>query len=327
MAPMCWLARGLLVPALVVLSAPALASAQVVTFEAVGERALGMGGAFVGVANDATAVAWNPAGLVSGGPAGMTIGWDQLQVGKSTDQPAAGARRQRTTLTSLGTWPMGISYGSVDVTEVSRSGSDLGIFRASQLGLTVLQSVMPGLVVGSTMRVMRAGQATMLVGGPTLEDAFSSARDATVSRRTIFDLDVAAMASSQTVRIGVILKNLRSPDIDRNAETPSPLPRQARVGLALIPTDGVTLAIDLDLNTVDLTGGLRQECAIGGETALGSRLSIRSGLRWSLKGARELTGTVGVSLKIRQSLWLDGHYGLARHDEAREGGVALRAGL
>jgi hypothetical protein len=319
--------RGLLWLALLILLTPLVADAQVVTFEAVGERALGMAGAFVGVADDATAVVWNPAGLVAGGPAGMTIGWNQLQVGKSTGPIQAGARRQRASLTSLGTWPIGVSYGTVDVAEVSKSGEELGVFRLSQAGLTVLQTVMPGLVVGSTMRLMRGGQTSGLVGGPTLGDALSSTRDLTMSRRTVFDLDVAAMASSPKLRIGVILKNLRSPDFDRNAQTPSPLPRQGRVGLALLPTDGVTLAIDVDLNTVDLTGGLRQECAIGGETALGSRLSVRSGLRWSLKGARELTGTVGASLKIRRSLWLDGHYGLARHDEAREGGVALRAGF
>lgn len=319
--------RGFLWLAWLFLLTPGTAQGQVVTFEAVGERALGMAGAFVAVADDATAVVWNPAGLVAGGPAGMTIGWNQIQVGKSAGPVQAGDRRQRASLTSLGTWPVGVSYGTVDVTEVSRSGGELGVFRLSQAGLTILQSVMPGLVVGSTLRVMRGGQASGLVGGPTLGDALSSVRDVDVPRRTAFDLDLAAMASAPHVRIGAILKNLRSPTFDRNAEAPSPLPRQARVGLALLPTDGVTLAIDVDLNTVDLTGGLRQECAIGGETALGSRLSVRSGLRWSLKGARELTGTVGASLKIRRALWLDGHYGRARHDEAREGGVALRAGF
>ena len=35
-------------------------------FEAVGIRALGMGGAFVAVADDASATYWNPAGLVTG---------------------------------------------------------------------------------------------------------------------------------------------------------------------------------------------------------------------------------------------------------------------
>ena len=47
----------------VVLSA-APAGAQI--FESVGTRAQGMGGAFVAVADDATASWWNPAGLASG---------------------------------------------------------------------------------------------------------------------------------------------------------------------------------------------------------------------------------------------------------------------
>ncbi len=42
-----------------------VASAQ--TFETLGTRASGMGGAFVAVADDASAVYWNPAGLVLGG--------------------------------------------------------------------------------------------------------------------------------------------------------------------------------------------------------------------------------------------------------------------
>ena len=40
--------------------------------EAVGIRALGMGGAFVGVADDASATYWNPAGLVTG-PLGSAV--------------------------------------------------------------------------------------------------------------------------------------------------------------------------------------------------------------------------------------------------------------
>ena len=40
---------------------PVVASAQFI--EAVGVRALGMGGAFVAVANDSSATWWNPAGL------------------------------------------------------------------------------------------------------------------------------------------------------------------------------------------------------------------------------------------------------------------------
>jgi hypothetical protein len=309
----------------------ALAHAQAVPFEAVGERALGMGGAFVAVADDASAVAWNPAGLATGGPAGMTIGWHRLQVGNPDTLPAAGQRRQRVTFTSLGTWPLGVSYGSFDVSDLV-AGAGLGqlalrTLQFKQVGISVLQSVLPGLVVGSTLKFLRGGRATAPVDAPTGGDALSTGPSLTMDRHTTFDLDVSVMASAPNVRIGLTLKNLRSPDFDSDPATVTPLPRQGRLGLAVLPTDGLTLAMDVDLNTVDLTGGLRRKCALGGEAALGSHLSVRSGVRWSLKGDREPTGTVGASVRIRRALWLDGHYATGRHDDAREAGVALRAGF
>ena len=46
------------------LALPVQASAQ--SLDTIGTRAQGMGGAFVGVADDASAVYWNPAGLAGG---------------------------------------------------------------------------------------------------------------------------------------------------------------------------------------------------------------------------------------------------------------------
>lgn len=48
----------------IVLGVAATASPQ--GFETLGTRAMGMGGAFVAVADDATAAYWNPAGLATG---------------------------------------------------------------------------------------------------------------------------------------------------------------------------------------------------------------------------------------------------------------------
>ena len=55
--------RGLLVMGFLGLL-PAVTNAQ--AFATSGTRAAGMGGAFVGMADDATAIYWNPAGLASG---------------------------------------------------------------------------------------------------------------------------------------------------------------------------------------------------------------------------------------------------------------------
>ena len=85
--------------------------------------------------------------------------------------------------------------------------------------------------------------------------------------------------------------------------------------------------MDLDLNTVDLVGGPRRNGAVGGEIALGSHLSARSGIRWSLVGEKRPLTAVGLSVRIRRSLWLDGHYAKGRHSDDQEAGWAMRAGF
>ena len=60
---------------------------------------------------------------------------------------------------------------------------------------------------------------------------------------------------------------------------------------------------------------------------LGPRLGVRAGVRWSLVGSRRPVTAVGMSVGVRQGLWLDGHYAKSRQDEDREFGVAMRAGF
>lgn len=318
-----------LTPALAAL-APRAASAQTVPVESVGERALGMGGAFVAVADDATAVAWNPAGLATGRLAGMTIGWHQLQLGNQDAAPAPGARRQRATLTSFGTLPLGLSLETIDVSEiVSASDGSLATrtFQANVWGVSLLQTVFPDVVVGGTVKLIRGAQAIAPVGASTAGDALASASDADLARHTTMDFDLSAMANAPKLRFGLLLRNLRSPQFSEDPDAGRPLKRQGRFGVAFLPADGVTLAMDLDLNTVDLMGGLRRMCAVGGEAALGSRLSVRSGIRWSVKGAHDPIGSLGASVRLSRAIWIDGHYAGGKDNDAREVGVAMRAGL
>ena len=305
------------------------AAAQLV-FEAAGERALGMAGAFVAVADDATAVHWNPAGLVGAQPLGMTIGWHHFQVGNPDQAAAAGAHRGRSTLTSLGTWPLGVSYGTVQRSRLPTDAAGLvsgQALRVSHVGVTILQSLLDDVVVGSTLRVMRGGLATDGVGGATSGEALDRVADLPHDSQTTFDIDLGLMASAPRLRLGLALKNLRSVVFSEVAGNAISLPRQARIGLAVLPADGVTLAMDLDLNTVDLMGDLRRMFAVGGEAAIGRRLQLRSGVRWNVADEWHTVGAVGASVSLRRGFWVDGHYSLGRDDESREWGVALRAGF
>lgn len=304
------------------------------TFETVGERALGMGGAFVAVADDATAVHWNPAGLVHGGPAGVTIGWNRFQFGNQKEAPTPGVLRRSTTFTSLGTWPLGLSYGQFRVTQVAETpagtGAGTGLSVESlatrQFGVTILQSVTEGLVVGSTLKYVRGSLVSAPTAALTAEKALDDGDRLDAGSKGAFDLDLGVMADMERVRVGVTVKNLREPEFRDLAGNAIRLDRLARLGLAVLPTDGLTLAMDVDLNTVDLRDGPRRMFALGGEGRLGPRLAVRAGVRWNLEGIRHPVGATGASVLLRPGLWLDGHFSQGRVNEAREFGVALRAG-
>ena len=105
------------------------------------------------------------------------------------------------------------------------------------------------------------------------------------------------------------------------------LKRQTRAGISLLPVNGLTLAIDVDLNTVDLRDGLRRMIAFGGEGRLSSRLMVRTGMRWNLKAERQRVVAGGLSIMLRPRMWLDVHYTQGRLDLDRGYGIALRAGL
>jgi hypothetical protein len=300
------------------------------TFETAGERALGMGGAFVAVADDASSSHWNPAGLATGGPAGMTVGWFRSGHGRDDDPSRPGARRLRGTYTSLGTWPLGISYGTFRMSLASeRPDGQLvtDTLRTNQFGVTILQSVAQGLVVGSTLRYMRGDVVTSAAAAGSVDEVLSLNDDVEGRRSGAFDLDVGVMATSEHVRVGLTVRNLRSPTFGEVAVREITIPRQSRLGVALLPTDGLTLALDLDLETVDFLGDPHRMIAIGGEARLSRRLLARSGVRWSVEGARRFVAAGGMSIAVRPGLWLDGHYTQDRHGDDREFGVALRAGL
>src|SRR5438477_10748355 len=88
-------------------------TADAQSYESVGIRAQGMAGAFVAVADDATATWWNPAGLAAGAYFNGVIEWDHV-----AEVPAGG------TVGIAFAFPaLGLSYYRVRISQIEPVGS------------------------------------------------------------------------------------------------------------------------------------------------------------------------------------------------------------
>src|SRR5262249_3197759 len=201
-----------------------------------------------------------------------------------------GPMRRDSAVTALAALPVGISYSRIDSTQIVDRG--LGFLETEKLeirqfGFTFAQTVVQGVVVGATGKYLRgtAGYAPAI--GNNVEDALDVGDDVDFDSEGGWDVDAGVMADFVYARLGVTVKNLFEPDFGRIAANEITLKRQARLGVAVLPTSGLTLAMDVDLNTVGLRDGLRRMFALGGESHLGTRLAVRAGVRWDLEGPKQ----------------------------------------
>jgi hypothetical protein len=297
-------------------------------FESVGSRALGMGGAFVAVADDGTATFWNPAGVALVPKGNFTVEWAGFQSGNRDVPPVAGPTKRTAEFASLGGGDFAVSYGTLQGADLTQTATGLRAetLKVTQYGATVLQALAPGVIVGSTLKLLRGFAASQVPVGATGSNALSQVFSASGSTVTKFDFDVGLMVVVDKVRFGLSAKNLEEPAFPDAAGTGFTLRRQVRGGVSLEPGAGLTLAMDVDLDTVDLRGGLRRMIALGGEDRFGRRFALRGGVRWSIAGDRQLVGSFGVSLALRPGAWIDGHYTRGDLDGDRGFGIAFRAG-
>ena len=286
---------------------PVLVQGQ--TFGAVGTRAEGMGGAFVAVADDASAVYWNPAGIATGATFDFQISTGRgSTVFAGAALPVLGAsyyRIRQAIRFTTGSGPSDRQNGGSGQVPVRT-------LTASNVGVTVVQTVVPGLVIGSTARVVRGG-----VDG--------------ADGRTTFDLDAGAMVSAWDLRFGLTARNLREPEFQL-AEGHFRMKRQFRVGAALVPRSlpmGVhgpfSLAVDADLTTTADAAGERRTAAAGGEYWLASgAVGLRTGVRWSTLGNSDRAFSGGFTVRLPRSIYLDGQATKWAGDEDAEWNVGAR---
>jgi hypothetical protein len=267
-------------------------------FEQSGVRAQGLAGAFVAVADDASAVWWNPAGLASGPFFNLL-----LEHQRQADP------RERVSAFSVATPPLGLSYqrlrddrapaASTPTGRETESGDQpAGSLVTHEIGLTVLHSVTSGFVVGSTLKFVRG-----VIG------------DRGTSR---VGLDLGVHYRVGALRAGLVARNVTEPSFQRPEGGTLKQGRQVRGGIAWMAEGSTTLAADVDLTDVRGTRPGRR-VAIGAEHEWRRRVAARGGVRFRTANGADPWVSLGGSYAVKPGVWMDGFWGRSQDQDARWG--------
>ncbi|MEP6914894.1 MAG: conjugal transfer protein TraF [Acidobacteriota bacterium] len=319
---------------LTLLASPAVLCAQ--TFEEVGTRAAGMGGAFVGVADDASAAYWNPAGFAAGSFLSLVI---DRTGGKANPPDLPGGSGRSGLLFALGAPPLGLSYYSLRATTLTSlptvQGAAVttpGIVRVNTLsthhtGVTLVQSLTEGVAVGATLKLVRGSASSSLQTDEHRDSLLDGDSDPRGRESTKFDADLGLMATLGRVKAGLTVRNATEPGFKTDGHTPSlTLQRQARAGLSVTPRPGWIVAADLDLNRVASPFGDMRAFAAGAEGHVHPKVFVRGGLRVNTAGSRAPAVSAGASYAATGSLLIDAQVTGGSAQAARGWGVAARFG-
>jgi len=273
------------------------------TFDQVGERAQGMGGAFVAVADDASAIYWNPGGLAN------VYQFDsQLDIG--VREPFSGIsdeKGSRTLFIGAAMPALGLAYYRTRTAvrpPGSRKNEGSGEVRVSTLAtgnasVSLLQTIVDTLVIGTTLRVAHGGADTA------------------------FDLDLGAMGALGDLRMGMTARNLRH---GLGSE------RQVRAGVAFAPRSLPTgaygpfsIAFDADLSRTATPAGDTREAAVGSEQWwVKGVLGTRAGVHWSTLNEAEPVVSGGLTVRIWRRLFVEGHMTKGNASRDSSWGTAAR---
>jgi hypothetical protein len=322
----------------IVISAPLLAGAQ--ENDTIGVRAQGMAGAFTAVADDATATWWNPAGLAGGAYFNGVLEFGTHREPRTDRTPAGGpvaAWRAETRGVSFAFPAMGLSYYRLRVSEIrpeTSTGTDAGVRQdqgtpdvrlrslvLNQFGATVGQSVGQHLVIGSTLKLVRAsvGADVRVPSAASLDEAERLPAEG----ETHTGLDVGAMATFGRTRLGLTVRNVTELEFGTGPDAIR-LGRQARAGVALSSgTRGVigsvTVAVDADLTRTATVLSDERRVAAGVEVWTPTRsVGVRGGLGANTLGDRRSSFSGGVSAAVRRGTYLEAE-ATGGNDDSRRG--------
>ena len=313
------------------------------TFEAVGVRAPGMGGAFVAVADDATAVYWNPAGLRgrAGERGGRAHRWRHRPPGLGRRPAArpdtAGASGGERHAGRLGVPPLGVSY--YRLRQTGFDGSLTGARPGGGGALLVTDNVAVNLLQSLGRRRARRRRAA---AGPRRRGAASGPGPAPIrmrcwrpstrspaTARGAVDVDAGLLVARGRWRGALVARNLASPTFERRRPASSsslvaPGPRRRR----LLPRSGDHARAR---RRSDADGDRDRRRAATWRSASSRRSAaasiVRGGVRLNTIDDARPAGALGASVAVTSSIWVDAQVTRGGRDAERRWGVGLRFGF
>jgi hypothetical protein len=301
------------------------------SFDSVGTRAAGMGGAFVAVADDASAVYWNPAGLASGGPFSLVLDRNTARLDPPNDGPAGG---RSGFLLTLGVPALGLSYyrlRSIDLTPlqtlVGPAVVEANSLVTHHVGATLVQSVAPGLAVGATLKLVRGVASSTLEPATERDDLLDDHGDPSKEGTTRFDADLGVMATLGRLKAGLSVKNVSEPSFKTPGGRSLQLERQARAGISVAPVAGWLVAADSDVLESHGPAGPIRTFAAGTEGRVHRRAFVRGGFSVNTAGGERTPAvSAGASFAATASLLVDVQVTGGSDKAPRGWGVAARFG-
>jgi hypothetical protein len=295
-----------------------------------------MAEAFVAVADDATAIYWNPAGLATGSLLSFVLDYG---TGDQVPESVAPGGRQSATFIGFTLPPIGLGYYRLnrlttvpetpeETAQPSREEGRQSVqgLTTSHVGVTLGQSLGRYVVVAGTVKYVQ-GEVTAGTFDGTPEDALEAANRFPAESTSRVDVDAGAMLAVEQWRVGLQARNLTAPSFHAPAPAAGPesgpggdveLDRELRVGVAWgAGWPGLTnlvVSADADLTRKPGLTGERRDIAAGIETWwLRQRLGVRGGVRGSTVGGARTVVAGGVSAAIKAGVFVEAH--LARGDQ------------
>jgi tetratricopeptide (TPR) repeat protein len=265
-----------------------------------GARSVGMGRAFTAVADDASGIYWNPAGLVKLSNPELSTFFASLYEG--TNYGFTGYAQNTRKNGAIGVGIVYLGTGGIEY-RTSRTEATTSLFSASELALLIPygRKINYELAVGGNVKVINQSIQSQSGGG--------------------FGVDLGATYKAwYKLNFGISIKNILPPTVKIMEKTDT-YPLDITIGAAYNLLSGESWLLALDVNK---TGSRSAKISIGTETSLWKFMNLRAGYNET-----EVSG--GLGFKLYTSFGrVDIDYALSYHNAVSgyEGlGITHRMGL